>query len=64
MMFQNEFVRIELKGWFGKKPIKDYKNIVHAYSQNGWRFVQIFAPSTSHKVGEARYFELIFEKKV
>ena len=63
-MYKYEFVRIELKSsFFRAKPKEDYQNIINDYAKNGWKFKQIFAPSTSG-YGFASYFELIFEKKV
>ena len=63
-MYQYEFVRIKLKtGWIRSKPEFDYQDIIRTYTKNGWRFKQIFAPSTSG-YGSASYFELIFEKEV
>ncbi|ENQ3105523.1 protein of unknown function [Bacillus sp. 491mf] len=50
-MYEYKFVKIELKsGLMASKP------------KEGWRFVQIFAPSTAG-TGSAAYFELIFERK-
>lgn len=63
-MYKYEFVRIELKSSFFKsKPEKDYQEIINSYAKNGWRFKQIFAPSTSG-YGFSSYFELIFEKEI
>ena len=60
MMYEYEFVKIELNIW-GSKPKEDYQDIIHQYASKGWRFVQIFAPSTKG-YGSAAYFELIFER--
>lgn len=63
-MYKYEFVRIELRsGLFRSKPKENYQNIINDYAKNGWKFKQIFAPSTSG-YGSSSYFELIFEKKV
>lgn len=63
-MYKYEFVRIELKSGFRKKePVEDYQEIISSYAKNGWKFKQIFAPSTSG-YGSSTYFELIFEKEI
>ncbi|MDM5246071.1 MULTISPECIES: DUF4177 domain-containing protein [Lysinibacillus] len=59
-MYEYYFVKVELNAW-GSKPKEDYQNIIHQYASDGWRFVQIFAPSTKG-YGSAAYFELIFER--
>ena len=64
-MFTYKFVRIDLvySGFFAVslKPEEDYKSVVANHAREGWRLVQIFAPSTSG-TGWASYFELIFER--
>lgn len=60
-MYKYKFVKIGLGGLFSSKPGRDYKEVIAAHAQDGWRFVQIFAPATSG-YGSAAYFELIFEK--
>ncbi len=61
-MYKYEFVRIELKsGFVKKKPKEDYQEIINSYAKKGWRFKQIFDPSTTGQ-GSSSYFELIFEK--
>jgi hypothetical protein len=63
-MYKYEFVRIGLKAGFAKsKPKEDYQEIINSYAKKGWRFKQIFAPSTSG-YGSSSYFELIFEKRI
>ncbi|MEC1261050.1 DUF4177 domain-containing protein [Bacillus swezeyi] len=59
-MKEYQFVKVELSS-FNKKPKEDYQQIIHDYAQEGWKFVQIFAPGTSG-YGTAAYFELIFER--
>jgi len=63
-MYEYIFVRIALKsGFLSAKPKENYQEIIKSYSKKGWRFKQIFAPSTSG-YGSSTYFELIFEKKI
>lgn len=59
-MYEYHFVKVELNAW-GNKPKENYQNIIHHYASEGWRFIQIFAPSTKG-YGSAAYFELIFER--
>ena len=62
-MYEYEFVKIELGGFFVVKPKQDYHQVIKSYAEKGWKFKQIFAPGTSN-YGVATYFELIFERKI
>lgn len=65
-MYEYKFIKVELKTPGLLKPAeakKDYHEIIREHAEEGWRFVQIFAPGTAIQ-GVAAYFELIFEKKV
>jgi len=63
-MYKYEFVRIEMKsGFFKIKPKENYHEIISSYAKKGWKFKQIFAPSTTG-YGSSSYFELIFEKEI
>ena len=60
--YEYKFVKVELKsGWSTDEPKENYRRIIEEQAQEGWRLVQIFAPSTSG-TGWASYFELIFER--
>ena len=59
-MYEYKFVKIELSNW-NKKPKDEYQEIIQQHANEGWRFVQIFAPATAG-YGSAAYFELIFER--
>ena len=64
-MFEYKFVKIdaEVKA-FGENLLKeDYHEIIHDHAKDGWRLVQIFAP-TFHGYGIAKYIEMIFERQV
>ena len=68
--YEYEFVRLEqAKNWFtqmqtpSQEARDEYQEVVHKYARQGWRLVQIFAPSISIQ-GMAAYFELIFERPV
>lgn len=62
-MYQYKYVTIALKSGFLKsKPQQNYQQVIDEHAKDGWRFVQVFAPSISG-YGNAPYFELIFEKK-
>ena len=62
--YEYKFVRLG-KGWLGVKrsTIQQYQQIVTEHAQQGWRLVQIFAPSIA-AYGIAKYFELIFERQL
>lgn len=59
-MYEYKFIKVELSNWTSK-PQDDYQDIIIDHAKQGWRFVQIFAPST-RGYGSAAYFELIFER--
>ncbi|PAF15732.1 DUF4177 domain-containing protein [Terribacillus saccharophilus] len=59
-MFEYKFVKVDLGTWNGK-PKESYQAIINEHASDGWRFIQIFAPSTKG-YGSAAYFEMIFEK--
>lgn len=44
-----------------RKP-EAYQDVVHQHAQEGWRLVQIFAPSVA-AFGAAKFYELIFERE-
>lgn len=62
-MYEYKFVKIELKfSLMALKPKEDYQTIIAEHAKEGWRFVQIFAPSTAG-TGSTAYFERIFKRK-
>jgi hypothetical protein len=66
-MYQYKFVKIELGGFWisARKPKADYHRLIEEHAKEGWRLVQIFAPSVSVMGGGIpEYFELIFERKM
>jgi hypothetical protein len=60
--FEYEFVRLDscLTGGPSAAALDGYQAIVHERAGQGWRLVQIFAPTTLF--GTA-YWELIFERQ-
>lgn len=63
-MYEYKFVQVELKkGLMKNTPKEDYHEIIREEAKNGWRLVQIFAPSVVG-YGTAENFELIFEKEI
>ena len=62
--YEYKFVRLG-KGWFCVKrsAIDQYQQVVTEHAQQGWRLVQVFAPSVG-SYGLAKYFELIFERQL
>jgi hypothetical protein len=62
--YEYKFVRIG-ECWLGarRKVKEEYQGIVHEHARDGWRLVQVFAPSFG-VYGMAKYVELIFEREV
>ena len=62
--YEYKFVRIG-EGWFSvrQSATKTYQKLVHQHAAEGWRLVQIFAPSNGI-YGHAKHYELIFERPV
>jgi hypothetical protein len=62
--YEYKFVRLG-EGWLGAKQSasREYQEQIHQHAQEGWRLVQVFAPSVG-AYGAAKYFELILEREV
>jgi hypothetical protein len=64
-MYEYKFVKVELDGipFLERRPRVDHRRIIEEHARDGWRLVQIFAPSVSVvSGGTPNYFEIIFEK--
>jgi len=61
--YEYKFIRVG-KGllWANSKAEKEYKEVIDKYTKEGWRLVQLFAPSTG-LWGLSRYYEIILEKE-
>jgi hypothetical protein len=59
--YEYKFVRIG-EGWLGVRQSgrDSYQKVVHEHAAEGWRLVQVFAPS----IGVYGDYELIFERPV
>lgn len=64
MEYEYKFIRFG-KGalWVSSYSEDAYKEIIHRHAKEGWRLVQVFAPSTSIW-GLARYYDIILEKPI
>ena len=62
--YEYKFVRMG-EGWMGvRKAAKtEYQDVVKDHARQGWRLVQVFAPSLGG-YGMSKYFELILERPV
>jgi hypothetical protein len=62
--YEYKFVRIG-EGWLSvrRSGPDNYQDVVHQHAEDGWRLVQVFAPSIG-AYGAAKYYELIFERPV
>jgi hypothetical protein len=60
--YEYKFVRIG-EGWLSVRRSADneYQEVVHQHAAEGWRLVQIFAPSNG-LYGHAKHYEMIFER--
>ncbi len=64
--YRYKFERIGESWIFGVATAKaeaEYRRVVHEHARDGWRLVQVFAPSFG-AFGAAKYIELIFEKEL
>ena len=62
--YEYKFVRLG-EGWMiAKSTAKtEYQEQIRQHAQDGWRLVQVFAPSIG-AYGAAKYYELILEREV
>ena len=62
--YEYKFVRMG-EGWMGvrKSAKMEYQDVVKDHARQGWRLVQVFAPSLGG-YGMSKYFELILERPV
>jgi hypothetical protein len=61
--FEYKFVRLG-EGWFAARKEKDrYQEVTQEHAKDGWRLVQVFAPSIGSS-GQTKFYELIFERPV
>jgi len=66
-MYEYKFHRIKTDRafLFERKPEVNYYEVIREHAKQGWRLVQIFAPTVSViDSGTSNYFELILEKEV
>ena len=66
-MYEYKFVKVDLEGFpfASRKPKEDHHRIIEDYAKEGWRLVQVFAPSVSVMAGGVpNYFELIFKREI
>lgn len=63
--YEYKFVRLGERWLFGVRASaeRDYHRVIHEHAAEGWRLVQIFAPSTG-VYGASRYFELVLERPI
>ena len=61
--YEYRFVRIG-EGWLcaRSKADKEYQQVIQDHARDGWRLVQVFAPSMG-VYGAAKYFEVILERE-
>ena len=60
--YEYEFERVKImKGIFWTKFMDAYKSVIERRAREGWRLVQVFAPSVGTP-GVTPFAELIFER--
>jgi hypothetical protein len=58
------FVRVgEGLLFVGGAAEREYQRIIRDHARDGWRLVQIFAPSTG-AYGASKYYEIVLERPV
>ena len=62
--YEYKFVRIG-EGWLSvrQSAANEYQEVVRQHAAEGWRLVQVFAPSLG-VYGHAKYYEVILERPV
>jgi len=67
--FEYKFVRVKAKAGsdiftkMNQEESREYQNAILDFSEQGWRFVQAFAPPVTAR-GRAEFYDLIFERPV
>jgi hypothetical protein len=62
--YEYKYVRVKLKGGgFSGRFSAEYQNEIKLHANEGWRFVQAFAPAIVG-YGASSYTDLIFEREL
>ncbi len=62
--YEYKFVRLGESSIRAKRIAEEeYQNQIHQHAQDGWRLVQVFAPSLGMK-GSSKFIEVILEREV
>jgi len=62
--YEYKFIRLGEGMFMAKRKAEaEYQQQIHKHAEEGWRLVQVFAPSTGVD-GWAKYYELILEREV
>jgi hypothetical protein len=60
--YEYKFIRLG-KGWLWTRSEADnYKGVIEKYASDGWKLVQVFAPSRG-MWGLANFYEVILERR-
>jgi hypothetical protein len=62
--YEYKFVRLG-EGWLGAKreAKEEYQNVIKEQARDGWRLVQVFAPSLG-AYGVSKFIEVILEREI
>jgi hypothetical protein len=58
------FLLSRMPYWTSKKVQAQYRSIIEEHARDGWRLVQILAPSKGFYIVWPRYYEIIFEREI
>ena len=61
--YEYKFIRLGKGLLWPNSEADTYKEVIHDYSKEGWRLVQIFAPSRGFW-GLANFHEVILEREI
>ena len=61
--YEYKFIRLGEGVFSVRRAAKlTYQDAIREHARDGWRLVQVFAPTTSMSGGSAAYYELILER--
>ena len=61
-LYEYKFIRLGHGLLWPKQEAENYKAVIEQYSREGWRLVQVFAPSRT-MLGIANFHEIILERR-
>lgn len=62
--YEYKFIRINAGLFGGITKKMTYKEVIERHAEEGWRLVQIFAPSSFVLSGASTFYEIILEREL